>query len=110
VTSLPALETVAWLFDHLSSLPREAIACLGRVDIDGADPCLIFDGDELDPDHDVPPDAESRGLLVSIGIPDVQSIVRVLERQTSNPTLAQRVEALSHYLQHDAYMPPLNRG
>ena len=83
---------------HLYAPKEEAL----RLD----SPVIVLnDGEEIERgESDEPVFTESRSMEYVLGIAAVQDIVGNLQRQTSNPSLQEKYQALLYYLSNDAFI------
>lgn len=102
--SLPTLRDVLWLLHNVGALPAALIAYFPRGRLELTSPALLFSGDDLRPDEDVPVEAEHRGLRRSLGIPAVQDVLQNLELQAAGAGTDIQLQALNYYLDHDAFI------
>lgn len=77
----------------------------GPLQLDESTPVLVWDVDDVADDAtDLPAEAIALGYDYVLAIDDVQSIVANARSQRVNPTTADLLLALRHYLDRDAFI------
>lgn len=66
--------------------------------------CLILDPNDVEAFEDIPAAAATRGWTRSLSITDVRSVERNAKQQGREPTKREFLQALSYYLDHDAFI------
>jgi hypothetical protein len=95
------------LLDRLGELGRSQCVYFGSGPHRGDEPCLVCDEDELGPEADVHPAADSAGLRTGLLADDVRGVVSYLRRVLGRePDRATVLLGIAHYADRDAYPDP----
>ena len=99
------ISTVEELLDVARLLPRHAIACtVPSLPLSLDDRCLITDSRTLEEHEDVPMEADALGFTMTIGRGVLLGVLDNVAQQKPNANRNERLDALNHYLQTDAFL------
>lgn len=100
----PWFRTVSSVLDSLSALQRADVVCFADVPLSPGDRCVVCDSRDMDEDEDIPREATAEGLTICLTARQIKGVVDNLTQQVDQPNRDLVLEALSYYVENDAYL------